>query len=690
MEDKTGPDETIRLLASYQEKRGDMVLASGQVELHFEDLTLLCERLELNTATYDLLAEGQVCLQLPLEVINCEHLTYNLKTRQAQLKAVRAISRPSLLFGAKEISQTDNNILNMKEAWLTSCTQPVPRWSFNCKQAELKADDYISMSGAVFSLKKVPLFYIPYLKYPLKERATGFLFPEIGFNQVKGLTISQSFYWALARNREATLTADFYSSQGAGTGVEYCYLLGGKTKGQARAYVFFFKQQAGSDHRDPGYLARWSHQQALPGNFQFTGQVDYSSSFDFLREYENNFSLSTSSNRSYQFSLTRSWSFFNFNLRSSHFETYFPATGQKVISNYFPQLNFNLLKYRLFSPAFLSLESGLANWHYSYQNQNQPATSYTLGQAFFRPTLSLPLSPAPFLNLSFFTTGLFTCYFQSYAPGTTIIHNKPLLTAQARLGLNFEGPIFYRVFSRDGEPHLKHIIVPYCSYSYDSPPGQGSSSRIISPLGFFRNHDLKYGLTQHLLVKEAESSREIITFGLSQVYYFEPAISHIKFYYPQNPDRHLAPLNGFLRFYLQKRFSLDVSADYNTYENNFLSFRLSTNYAAPGDNFFFGLNWSKSYQQLSADSFFRSNQVGLQSSFRLPAKLEIKGQVEYDFQLKKVIYTGLMCTYHYQCLDFSFDLRIFNYRFRPETQFRFSVGLGNISRSSNFLGAFSF
>jgi lipopolysaccharide assembly outer membrane protein LptD (OstA) len=258
---------------TYQEKKGDMILASGQVELHFEDLTLLCDRLQLNITTYDLQAEGQVCLQLPSEVVNCQRLIYNLKTREAQFEDVQAISRPSLLFGAKEISQTSTNMMKVKEAWLTSCTQPVPRWSFNFKQAELKADDYVSMSRAVFSIKKVPVFYLPYLKYPLKERATGFLFPEIGYNQVKGLAISQGFYWAMTRNTEATLTADYYSSQGAGAGIDYRYLLRGKTSGEASAYVFFFKRQADSDRRDPGYLIRWSHQQLLPGSFQFNGQL---------------------------------------------------------------------------------------------------------------------------------------------------------------------------------------------------------------------------------------------------------------------------------------------------------------------------------------------------------------------------------------------------------------------------------
>jgi len=99
-----------------RKRKGDMILASGQVELHFEDLTLLCDRLQLDTATYDLQAEGQVCLQLPSEVVNCQRLTYNLKTRESKLEDVQAISRPSLLFGAKEISQNSTEINEGKEA----------------------------------------------------------------------------------------------------------------------------------------------------------------------------------------------------------------------------------------------------------------------------------------------------------------------------------------------------------------------------------------------------------------------------------------------------------------------------------------------------------------------------------------------------------------------------------------------
>lgn len=687
---KSDSEELIRLLARYQEKKGEVFLAWGEVELHFRDLTLLADRLEVNASSYEVVAEGNVTLQLPTETVTCERLTYNLKTREGKLENVRAIAKPSLLFGAKMINKSADNFYSLQQAWLTTCTQPVPRWSFSFTRASLKPDDYVSMHQTVFKIKGLPLLYVPYLRYPLKERATGFLFPQIGFNRVKGFYLSQSFYLAISRNTDATFTADYYSTQGAGAGIEYRYLFRGGTKGEARAYVFFFKKDSTGVRPDPAYLLRLNHQQALPFDFRLTGQVDYSSSFNFLREFENNFSTATVNNRSYQLNLSKSWSYFNLNIRSSRFETYFPQTGQSVVSAYLPQATFNLLKYRLFPSVYFSWESGVSNWHYSWKNQDQTETTYSLGNAYFRPALSLPLTPASWLNLTVSTAGIFTYYFQSYEPGTTVRTSQPLLTSQVRFGFNLEGPVFYRIFFREGEPFLKHLVIPYISYSFDSPLSQQTFSRIISPFGLFRDNNLKYGLTQHLLIKNESSPREILTFGLSQTLYFDPQNSPIKFYYPQDPGRHFSPVNAFFRYYPQTRFSLDVAADFNPYEKDFLSLRLSTNYGAPEDNFFFSFNWSKSYQLVGPESFYRSNQVGLQGSFRWPEKLEFKAQVELDLQQKKLLYTGLAGIYHYQCLDFSFDLRVFYYRSRPEAQFKFSVGLGNISRTTDLLGAFAF
>ncbi len=682
-------EDDLRLLARYQEKNGPVWLARGEVELRFGPLTLLADRLQVNSETYEVVAEGQVTLQLPSEVVSCERLTYNLKTGEGKLEGVRAITRPGLFFGAKSIEKSMAGLYRLERAWFTTCTQPVPRWLFSFSEASLQPEEYISLKQAIFRVKKIPLLYIPYLRYPLQDRATGFLFPRVGYNRVKGLAISQGFYWALAPNMDATFTADFYSRKGTGAGLEYRYLLPGGIRGEFNGYLFFFRREEAGQRPDPGYILRLNHVQALPLGFQLTGQADYSSSFSFLREFDNNFTAATVSNRSYQLGLSRSWSYFNLNLRTSRFESYFPQTGQSVVTSYLPQASFNLLKYRLLPSLYLSFESGLSNWNYSWKT-GLAGDSYRLGQAYFRPALSLPLVPADWLNLTLNAGGNFNCYFQSYEPGTTVRSSQPLFTTQARLGLSLEGPVIYRLYFRQGQPFLKHLLVPFISYAFDTPLALETLERIIAPFGLLRNNDLKFGLVQHFLIKEDVSPREILTLGLSTTAYFDPEQSPIKYYYPLNPLRHFSPLNAYLRYYPARRFSLDVSADFNPYEKNFLSSRLSANLGKPDDNLFFSLNWTKNYQILGPDSFFRSHQAGLQAGWRWPEKLDLKTQLEFDLQNRKFLYAALAGVYHYQCLDFSFDLRVFNYRSQPEVQFRFSLGLGNISRTSDLLGALGF
>lgn len=682
-------EEAIRLLARYQEKNGPVWLAQGEVELRFGPLVLLADRLQVNSETYEVVAEGQVTLQLPSEVVACERLTYNLKTGEGQLQGVRAISRPGLFFGADSIAKSTAGRYRLDRAWFTTCTQPVPRWLFSFSEASLHPEEYISMKQAVFRVKNLPLLYIPYLRYPLKDRATGFLFPKVGFNRVKGLAISQSFYWALSPSMDATLTADYYSRKGTGAGLEYRYLFPGGTRGELSGYLFLFRREAAGQRPGPAYLLRLNHTQSLPLGFQLTGQADYSSSFNFLREFENNFTAATVSNRSYQLGLSRSWSYFNLNLRTSRFESFFPQTGQSVVTAYLPQASFNLLKYRLLPSVYLSFESGLSNWDYSWKSE-LVGDSYRLGQAYFRPALSLPLIPADWLSLTINGGGNFIYYFQSYEPGTTVRSSQPLLTSQARLGLNLEGPVIYRLYFKQGQPFLKHLLVPFVSYAYDTPLAGETLDRIISPFGLFRNNDLKFGLAQHFLLKADSSPREILTLGLSTTAFFDPEHSPIRYYYPLNPFRHFSPVNAYLRYYPAGKFSLDLSADFNPYEKNFLSSRLSLNLGRPDDNVFFSLNWSKNYQVLGPDSFFRSHQAGLQAGWRWPEKLDLKTQLELDLQNRKFLYAALAGVYHYQCLDFSFDLRVFNYRSQPEVQVRFSLGLGNISRTADLLGALGF
>jgi LPS-assembly protein len=190
--------EEVKIISRYYEKTEERIFAKGNVEIHYKNITLLADDVEYNIETKDVRAWGNVTIRLPDEVVSSEEVTFNLDSSEGELKKAFGVIQPSIFYQAESINIKNEDLYTFERAKITSCTQPVPRWQFSCSRANFKKDDYMEMYNAVFRIKKIPLFYLPYLRYPLgEERSTGFLMPQGGYSGQKGVFYSQSFYWAI-------------------------------------------------------------------------------------------------------------------------------------------------------------------------------------------------------------------------------------------------------------------------------------------------------------------------------------------------------------------------------------------------------------------------------------------------------------------------------------------------------------
>ena len=225
------------------------------------------------------------------------------------------------------------------------------------------------------------------MRYPLdQERATGFLMPLAGYSQTKGLRFSEAFYWAIARNMDATFSLDYYASKGIGGGLEYRYIFSGGTNGDARTSTTSRSRRSRDGPKpDDAYIIRWNHSQTLPGGFSLVANVDYQSSFEFLREFDNDFQRAMVFNKSSQVYLSKSWNTFNFSVRAAQFETSFPAIGSSLITRSLPQINFDSFKMKLFGPLFLSFSSSFNRWQYGWDTQFDSGTAAQEPGLFLQP-----------------------------------------------------------------------------------------------------------------------------------------------------------------------------------------------------------------------------------------------------------------------------------------------------------------
>ena len=686
-----------RIVARSLERAGQRVFALGDVEIHRGESLVFADRVEYDLDTKDVVAEGNVVVQSGPEVIRGERVLYNLDSGRATIEKASGIVQPSLLFEAETLDREQTDLYSMTKARFTACAQPNPRWSFGLSRANLKRDDYIEMWNAVLRIKSVPVFYLPYLRYPLRDRATGFLLPQLGSSGDKGLSLSESFFWAMASNMDATVGVDYYPRRGTGAGLEYRYLFPGDTKGSLNVYYFFYKRLADGTKPGSSSIIRLNHSQALPLGFTLVTNVDYQTSYQFLRDFDNNFQRSTSFTRTSQVYLSRSWGRMSLSARASRFETYFSQIDDANVSTSLPQINFNVFKTRLFAPLYFSLASTISRTQYGWKSEYAAGTERRSSRFGVSPTLSVPFTSVPWITATTSVTANLNYYGQSLDPETNAIVNEPLFTRNVTAAVEVVGPVFYRLFyGGDGKVRLKNILEPHISYSYDSPTN--ASDRIVTNFGFFRYHQMSYGLTSRFLFRgAAEQATEVLAVALAHTYYFSPEDGPLSLYPVDGKPPRFSEITGTVRFYPRTRFSLDASAGYNPYYKTMSSLRFGLTAGDKPAGDFITVNWFSSRNSWVTGidpalvALYNRDQLGALGGLRLP-RLRVDLQLEADYNIKdhKLLYTGALLTYHYQCVDIVVDVRSFRYRAKPDTQIRLSLGLGSIGRTLDFLGGFGF
>ncbi|MBN2242103.1 MAG: LPS assembly protein LptD, partial [Acidobacteria bacterium] len=478
-------------------------------------------------------------------------------------------------------------------------------------------------------------------------------------------------------------------------GLEYRYLFADGTWGNLHAYSFFYKTPEPTEDdptpEKPGnaLLFRWKHNQQLPGDITFVANVDYQNSFSFMREFDNNYARALIYNRSSQVYVTKSFRGAALAVRLSRFETSFASWDQSIIRQSLPEINFTTFQRKILGPLYFSLTSSFNSWQYGISSQFEDGSETKSSEFYLGPKFTLPIKTIPWFTLDLTAAAHLSYYGNSKDPETHKVLDQGLLSGHYTLSANFSGPIFFRIFSlKDRDIKIKHVIEPNFSYQYDSPTI--NADRIVTMYGFFfRFHYLTYGLTNHVLVKKGKGrATEVFTWGISQAYYLDPENSYLALFpLPDGTIQRFSEISTYVRFYPGTKLSIDLGAGYHTYKAILSNLRASVNYGNPADDLYFSLSWYRSQNPYYTDILFNREQIGFSAGVKLPRmNIEALGEVEYNITAKELLYAGLAAVWHYQCVDFKFDARGFFFREKPEFQIRFSIGLGNITPTADFLG----
>ncbi len=197
---------------------------------------VLLERADQSLQTRELIYDrsiGQIVMPEALTytdqdyIIDAENAVYYTEDGSAELYQVQFQVAGSTANGnAVKVFLEKGGLARVTSAQFTTCPGDEPDWEISASRIKLDQEAGVGVArNAVLRFQNVPIFYTPWLNFPLDDRRkSGFLYPSLSTTSDNGFGMSIPYYWNIAPNMDATITPRIISTRGLGTGLEFRYL----------------------------------------------------------------------------------------------------------------------------------------------------------------------------------------------------------------------------------------------------------------------------------------------------------------------------------------------------------------------------------------------------------------------------------------------------------------------------------
>lgn len=565
--DETGP---IRIEADTltHEAARDLVEASGNVRINGRGITLLSDQARLNTGSEEAEASGNVILMRDGDLLRAQRLKLNYQDETGEVDSGDAfIRKGNFHLRAARMIKAGPESYHVERGSFTTCDGDTPSWKFSASDVDVTLGDYATGRNALFYLADVPVFYFPYLVFPVKrERQSGFLTPRGGNSSKKGFTFNLGYYWAISPSQDATITLDIQTKRGEGLGLDYRYLLTRGSEGSFRGYVIYDTTQ----QRFRGEVSQ-KHVQNFSDTLDLKSDINLVSDRNFYRDFAEQTGVYNQNSLESTLSLTKR---FHRQVLSGEFR-YMEDLRDNIADNSktlqkLPTITLTGIRQQLGSlPLFLSYDSSFTNF---YREDGIRGERLAL-----QPTLTA-YGKVDALELSAwagYQERLYNAYGGDIGKG---YHGVGLFTAGGTVSSTLA-----RVYETGNAamPRLRHVLIPEIRYNFVQDKNQET-------VPFFDYYDrvvhenrIVYSLTNYLTGKFVGSDgsseyRDLLYLRLSQGYEFSGTRRDLL---TLVDDRH--PFTDVMLDAAAqplKQLSLGLDARYNPYQSHFSTAGVSADF----------------------------------------------------------------------------------------------------------------
>lgn len=448
-----GTGEPVVLRAESLEffRREQRLVATGNVVVESGEAHMFADRLDMNTDTGVGIATGNVRFVTPEDDVQALALEFNLSADQGILYEAKGTVGGRFQISGKRVERQGPKRFNVQRGRITTCHQPRPDWEFRSRQARIGAGKYATLKDPSFWIKGVPVFYLPYFVFPIKEeRTTGFLPPSFGYSDNDGAIVRSSFFWAMTDWMDSTLGLDYLSERGFKPDAELRYAIDPLSEGRLEA-AYIDDRKTG----DTLWRVLLQQQQEFGWGLRGLTQIDLRSERDLVRQFSNDI-LQESQVRTISFGmLTKRFSNSVLSVLGTSYDG-IPQGGSTQQFRRLPTLAFEQFLTPLFGPALFGLEAS-----YDQLKSTDVIEGATVQRLDLFPSLTLPWSAGPWLQLTL-TAGLRgTFYDRSTTDSESVTRKLP------DVRVHVAGPAWRRRFA-GAEPNRAwtHVMSTYLDYRY--------------------------------------------------------------------------------------------------------------------------------------------------------------------------------------------------------------------------------
>ncbi len=626
---------------------------------------------------------------------------------------------PEMRFWGALIEKLGPRTYRLTDGAFTSCIQPTPRWQLQVSSVTLDLGEYARMRHARLLLKGVPIFYLPFMHYPIQDedRATGFLMPSFGTSNVQGSSISSAFFWAINRSHDATVFHDWLTDTGQGLGGEYRYVLGQGSRGDFETHLLNERETPdpfqGGDATLPArrsFRMRGNLQHTFTDAIQARGQVDYFSDIEVQQEYQRDIFQATNSSRTFGGNVTGSWNAYTLNGTADFRETFF-GVDDASLHGAGPRVSFSQSERQLGTlPVYYGFNSEYANL-LQRQSRAGDVTDSGLTRFDVNPLIRVPFTRWPFLTFNTSVGYRRTHWRESIDLATTEQVGAPISRSMFELATEITGPVFVKIWDTpdtDYSERMKHLIEPWISVerttavdNFDQIVRIDSTDSIVG-----NTTRLRYGIDNRLYARRGDSgAQEFLTIGVEQTYYTDERASQFDQQFltsfQQTAPSNLSPLALTVRAAITEGMDGSLRAEYDTHFMALRTIRADADIAF-SDRLFQRAGWSQRRFIEGLSGFdnkdFLDHTLNSFTNFRArDNKWGSVYQFNYDVQLGRMVQQRMRFYYNAQCCGIAIEYQTYNlanlgFRLRhQEPQDRslyFAVTLAGLGTFSTPRGAF--